>query len=86
MKGKTGVSMQGIEHRKPKTFNGKKAVFCKECSHLDFNIENVTMPTKASYIKKNKSKKQIYPYVCAVKKIGLFYTSKVVCGDFKEKP
>jgi len=83
MKGKIGASMQGIEVREPKTFNGGKAVYCKDCKHLVFSTGNIKMSSTVSNI--NNRKRQIYPYVCEVKNIGLLYTSKVVCKQYEKK-
>jgi hypothetical protein len=86
MKGQTGVPMQGREWRKKKKTNGKKAVYCKYCKHLEFNISNKVLKSNTDKkLKKGKSKKQIYPYMCTVKDVGMFYTSKVVCNKFEPK-
>lgn len=84
MKGKIGVSMQGIEIRKPKSFHGGKPVYCKDCYYLAFNITNLKMPSSSSNMKKS-GKGQIFPYVCEKKNKGLFYTSRVVCEQFEKK-
>lgn len=85
MKGKIGVSMQGIEIRKPKTFHGGKPVSCKDCKHLVFNIGNSKMPSSTSSKIKKSSKSQNSPYICDIKNTGLFYTSRVVCKHFEKK-
>ena len=76
MKGKTGVSMQGIEHRNPKTFNGRKAVLSKDCKHLTFNNENITMPTKASFIKKIRAKNKYIPTCALLRRSACFIRRK----------
>ncbi len=80
MKGKIGISMQAIEIRKPKTFQGKKSVHCKDCKHLIFNTGIPLIATK-----NGRSNRITHQYTCEINNQAMFYTSHVVCEHYKAK-
>ena len=84
MKGSLGVPMQGIEIRKAKTFDGKKAVYCKDCKYLVYQIPKSKRTSKKSNTKKVNKNGENHPYKCIKKNIGLFYTSKLVCEEYEK--
>jgi hypothetical protein len=67
MKGRQGVSMQGIEYAPKKKGNVK----CAECKHLIFR------PSKP---RKGQTKPSYY---CEIKKQPRWYTAKCYCKQFE---
>ena len=70
MKGRQGVSMQGIEHAPKKKGN----VLCRECEHLIFRT---TGNSKTKDVKCN--------HYCMKKNRPTWYTAQCYCKDYKPK-
>lgn len=71
MKGKHGVSMQGIEYAPKK----KGDVLCRNCEHLIFRCTGKNKGTRAD----------VCSYYCEAKKQARWYTSQCYCKQFKPK-
>lgn len=69
MKGKHGVSMQGIEYAPKKKGNVK----CCECKHLIFKVTGKNKGTRADMCN----------HYCEIKKQARYYTSRCYCRQYE---
>ena len=71
MKGKHGVSMQGVEYAPKKKGNA----LCRNCEHLMFRATGKNKGTRA----------EVCSYYCGIKRQPRWYTSQCYCKLYEPK-